>query len=66
MIEEGVESFFIISIYGMGLDEFELIWEKKDIFVILDIIVSMRFFGLLVEDKILENSLWWGGYSLIK
>ena len=66
MTEEGVESSFIISTYGTGLDELELTWEKKDTSATLDIIVSTRLPGLPAEDKIPENSLRRGGYSLIK
>lgn len=66
MTEEGVESSFIISAYGTGLDELKLNWEKKDTAATLNIIVSTRLPGLPAEDKIPENSMRRGGYSLIK
>lgn len=66
MTEEGVESSFIISAYGIGLNELRLAWEKKDTAATLNIIVSTRLPGLPAEDKIPENSMRRGGYSLIK
>ena len=66
MTEEGVESSFIISAYGTGLNELQLAWEKKDTAATLNIIVSTRLPGLPAEDKIPENSMRRGGYSLIK
>lgn len=66
MTEEGVESSFIISAYGTGLNELQLAWEKKDTAATLNIIVSTRLPGLPAEDKIPENGMRRGGYSLIK